>query len=64
MTEVTCLPGCSGTEAKYTLTGCGPIGLLWKFQLEVVVSSWSPTAGLLAYQSAMFRLKDWLVPSA
>ncbi len=64
VTEVTCLPGRSGTEAKYTLTGCAPSELLWKFQLDVVVSNWSPTAGLLANQSAMLRLKDWLVPSA
>src|ERR1700722_10792993 len=56
VTEVTRLPGRSGTEAKYTLTGCGPSGLLWKFQLDVVVSSVLPTAGLLAYQSAMWRL--------
>src|SRR5580698_84690 len=64
VTDATRLPGSSGTEAKYTLTGWAPMGLLWKFQLDVVVRSWSPTAGLLAYQSATFRLKDLLLPSA
>src|SRR5215469_8748164 len=36
VTEVTCLPDSTGTDAKYKLTGCGPIGLLSKFQLDVV----------------------------
>ena len=56
VTDDTCLPACSGTDAKYTDTGCGPSGLLWKFQLDVVVSSWSPKAGLPEYQSARLRL--------
>ena len=29
VTEETVLAGSSGTDAKYTLTGCGPSGLLW-----------------------------------
>ena len=45
------------------LTGCAVCVLLVKFQLVVVVRSWLPTAGLLAYQSAMLRLNDWLLPS-
>ena len=48
VTDETVLPCSSGTDAKYTLTGCGPIGLLWKFQLDVVVTSWLPTAGAFA----------------
>ena len=45
------------------LTGWGPSVFDWKFQLDVVVTIWSPTAGKSAYQSAMLRLNDWLVPS-
>ncbi len=44
VTDATVLALSSGTEAKYTLTGWAPRGLLWKFQLEVVVTSWFPTA--------------------
>jgi hypothetical protein len=29
VTDVTRLPGFSGTEAKYALTGCAPSGLFW-----------------------------------
>ncbi len=63
VTDETVLPPASGNDAKYTLTGCEPSGLLWKFQLDVVVTSSLPTAGAFAYQSAMLRLNIWLLPS-
>ena len=45
------------------LTGWAVCVVDVKFQLVVVVTSWLPTSGLLAYQSAMLRLNDWLLPS-
>jgi hypothetical protein len=63
VTDATVLPACSGTDAKYTLTGCGVCVLLEKFQLDVVVAMWSPETGALLYQSAMARLNDWVLPS-
>ncbi len=64
VTDATFLPACSGTDAKYTLTGCGVCVLLEKFQLEVVVATSSPATAALLYQSDMTRLNDWAVPSA
>ncbi len=63
VTEATVLPLASGTDAKYRLTGCAPRELVWKFQLDVVVSNWFPTAGALAYQSAMFSEVEVVLPS-
>jgi hypothetical protein len=63
VTDATVFPLASGTEAKYRLTGCAPRGLLWKFQLDVVVRSWFPTAGALAYQSAMLSVVEVVLPS-
>lgn len=63
VTEATVLPGSSGTDAKYTLTGCCVCVLLAKFQLDVLVAIWSPLTAALLNQSAMEMLYGWVLPS-
>lgn len=63
VTDLTVLPGSSGTEAKYTLTGCLVCVVLAKFQLDVVVAISSPLTGALLNQSAIEMLYGWVLPS-